>query len=179
MGGLHWYHAHVHGSTRHQVVGGAFGLIVVEDQPRRKVFLHDSAELDGVWRLLTSSNREKLLLAFYDVVTGKWQNGVGRNHSFLLERGEWYRFRVLTQNTLGIASQLSLPRSCDVFRLAHDGVYLFLVPGETSENLSLTGASRIDLAVRCNSSDSFTMAGTDVVGFLSVDDVQVLFVILC
>jgi len=32
MGGTFWYHAHHHGSTYLQVSGGAFGLIVIDDQ---------------------------------------------------------------------------------------------------------------------------------------------------
>ena len=30
-GGTHWYHPHYHGKTNEQVAGGAFGMIIVED----------------------------------------------------------------------------------------------------------------------------------------------------
>ena len=32
MGGTYWYHVHVHGFTNAQVSGGAFGMLIVEEQ---------------------------------------------------------------------------------------------------------------------------------------------------
>ena len=175
MGGLHWYHAHMHGITRAQVAGGAFGLIVVEEQPRAQVFASDSdsAALDGPWLLLTAPDRERLLVAAYDPVAQRWGNAQSPNRTFALRRGQWYRFRLLAQSVLGVASPLALPPGCDCARLANDGVYLFRVPQPLEEGGSvlLTGASRLDLAVRCNASSLFRM-GADVVGVLAVDDEQ-------
>lgn len=33
MGGTYWYHAHKHGNTNEHVAGGAFGMLIIEDQP--------------------------------------------------------------------------------------------------------------------------------------------------
>ncbi len=174
MGGLHWYHAHVHGLTRSQVAGGAFGLIVVEEQPRAEVFARDSPALDAAWRLLSDRRRELLLLAAYDTAARRWADAAGPNRTLALRRGAWYRLRLMTVNVLGVASPLLLDPACEWARLANDGVFLFRVPTPLAPvaPLELTGASRLDLAVRCNAS-AVLRIGADVVARLEVDDVQV------
>merc|ERR1711991_125867 len=47
--------------------------------------------------------------------------------------------------------------------LAHDGVYRFEVPGRTVSEFSLTGASRLDVGLRCLQGGSVFVMGNDVV----------------
>eukprot|EP00941_MAST-03F_sp_MAST-3F-sp1_P002348 g2348.t1 len=52
--GTHWYHPHVHGSTALQVGGGAFGLIIVEDDETRDGLPNWLWKLEGEMQLVIS-----------------------------------------------------------------------------------------------------------------------------
>jgi FtsP/CotA-like multicopper oxidase with cupredoxin domain len=144
-GGTYWYHSHHHGSTEEQVTGGAYGLLIVEDNPI----------LDPT---LPSWTKNELLLQIainWNTLLG---NGKEGDEILDVEAGQWYRLRV------SVVSAVAVPRflifeeditttdgNCDIYKVASDGIWRSEVPGPLPTNYSfaLTGASRADFAIRC------------------------------
>lgn len=186
MGGFHWYHAHVHGSTEaqvkavgrgsecqctyhcQQVLAGAWGLIVVEDQSPERLFASYSAsQLQDAYNLLTAQQHQLLLVAEYNVTQRSWSNAYAPDYH--LRARAWYRMRVLTVNVKGVLNMVQFPPTCRVLLIAHDGVYRFRVPGPEVSEFSMTGASRLDVALLCNSTGTISVGGA-VVATLHVLD---------
>jgi FtsP/CotA-like multicopper oxidase with cupredoxin domain len=149
MGGTFWYHSHHHGHTRHQVGGGAFGMLVIDDgedigteDPNVREFL----------------NNERILIA--DNLRGSRQNvanGIetlrGGGDVYHLNRDEWYRFRILHVNVDShqSGSYIRFGSQCEVYPIAHDGIFRFKVPRTESQNkIFLSSSSRMDVAVKCS-----------------------------
>lgn len=151
MGGLHWYHAHKHPHVAAQVGGGAFGLIRVEELPLTETIAGVMTDAHrGVYEFLTDRTRELFLIA--GMMDDNWVNA---NHNasavYELEQDVWYRMRILSVDPSALPEQMVFPEACQVHALAHDGVYRFEVPKAAASVYPLTGASRLDVAIRCNS----------------------------
>jgi FtsP/CotA-like multicopper oxidase with cupredoxin domain len=168
MPGTLWYHAHHHGSTSLQVAGGAFGLLLIEDDQNYPYtipagvagmeerllaigFLDTSVAGDGNDNLMSGS------LPPTWTVNGK----VGG--SLCMPANEWQNFRVLLADRDARLKTLSVGDQCEVALMARDGVWRTEVPKELPTNsIELTGASRADLAVRCTSDSTISVGGTVV-----------------
>lgn len=169
MGGTYWYHAHHHGSTFLQVSGGAFGQIIIDDSG------------DGIPANVAAMTERQLVVAFLDpaaagtggdtllggtlgptwTVNGKVQG------NFCAPAGEWQHWRVLLADRNATAKTLSVGSQCEVALLARDGVWRTTAPKMlATRSISLTGASRADLAVRCSNDSQITINSSVVANIL-------------
>ena len=141
-GGTYWYHAHHHGHTEEQVVGGAFGMLIVEDN----LALNPDVPK---W-----AANERLLLVHRagGEGTGEVYGNGSPNEVMRMDAGQWYRLRVAIVDAMGEPDYLSFGAGCEVRKVASDGVWRSTVPGPRATRYLLTGSSRADFAVRCSSS---------------------------
>ncbi len=156
MGGTFWYHPHQHRLTNEQISGGAFGLLIV-DEPNPAATL--GVEDAGVLAWLDAS-RELLLVA--SKVSGVRRGNGEANLRLNLVAGEWYRLRILAVDPLALPASLTIgsSSSCEVRAAAYDGVWRSSVPHPTSTNAyTVTGATRLDVAVRCAAGDHDVLYG--------------------
>jgi suppressor of ftsI len=133
-GGTHWYHPHKHHTTAPQVVGGAFGMLIVDDD----------TNLDKVPAYLAD---EKLLQI--SKVNGIVKGNSQRNVVIHMTGNKWYRLRISMVDPLGMEAEISFGAECEVRKVANDGVWLSTLPAEPDNNMLLTGASRADVAIKC------------------------------
>ena len=73
-----------------------------------------------------------------------------------IDAGQWYRFRVslVSANAIPYNFTFADQGTCDIHKVASDGIWRSTVPGPKSSVWILTGASRADFAVRCNTPNS-------------------------
>lgn len=169
MGGTYWYHAHHHGSTFLQVSGGAFGQLIIDDS------------LDGIPANVAAMTERQLVVAFLDpaaagtggdtLLTGSlnptWTVNGQVQGSFCAPAGEWQHWRVLLADRNAMEKTLGVGAQCEVALLARDGVWRTTAPKMLATNaISLTGASRADLAVRCSDDSQITINGNAVANIL-------------
>lgn len=154
LGGTFWYHAHVHELTKRQVSGGALGMLIIEDPvdfaptPRFQLWL----------------DNELLLVASRvgDVFRG---NG-NPNEVIPMIVGMWYRLRIVGADPEVKPKDIIIANPfCDVHRMQHDGVWNTLLPANvvSRHTWTLTGASRLEMAIRCSTEgtyDVFWFGGT-------------------
>mmetsp|Transcript_23862 Transcript_23862/g.39440 ORF Transcript_23862/g.39440 Transcript_23862/m.39440 type:complete len:671 (-) Transcript_23862:81-2093(-) len=184
-GGTHWYHSHIshdhhsHGSSStttsswEQVKGGAFGMIVVDDNGH-DVGTDDPDVLDFLQR-----KQEKIMVLdnSHDMT---WRaNGLHDNdggETYHLVQDEWYRLRILAVNVESHRDQETIAFDgtvCDVRALAHDGIFRFHVPKSKAQSeFLLSSSSRLDVAIRCSDHAEITIgrhAKTTVVATIQVD----------
>ncbi|MBT8049326.1 MAG: multicopper oxidase domain-containing protein [Gammaproteobacteria bacterium] len=165
MGGTFWYHAHHHGSTFLQVSAGAFGLIVIDDQ------------YDNIPATVSSMEERQLVIAYLDpgvagtggdtLITGTlnptWTVNGRINGTLDVPVDTWVHWRVLLADRDAKLKTLSVGEQCELALMARDGVWRTEVPKPLPTNsISLTGASRADLAVRCTGSASISVGSTPV-----------------
>lgn len=165
MGGTFWYHAHHHGSTYLQVSGGAFGLLLVDDQ------------YDDIPQNVADMDERHLVIAFLDpavagtggdtLITGTlnptWTVNGKVAGNLCVPLNTWQHWRILLADRDAKPKTVSVGSACEVALMARDGVWRTEVPRMLTDNsISLTGASRADLAVRC-SADSEILVGGKVV----------------
>ena len=166
MGGTFWYHAHHHGSTFLQVSTGGFGLIVIDDGG------------DNIPPIVANMAEQELLIGFLDpgaagtggdtlvggTLGATWTvNGVV-NGDLHVPSNEWQHWRVLLADADAKPKTVSVGGGCEVELMARDGVWRTTVPKAIPTNsLSLTGASRADLAVRCEEGATTISVGNTVV----------------
>jgi hypothetical protein len=165
MGGTFWYHAHHHGSTYLQVSGGAFGLIVVDEA------------LDGIPDPVANMTERQLVIAYLDpdvagtggdtLITGTlsptWTVNGHVNGNLEMPPNTWQRFRILLADRDAKPKTVSIGSQCEVALLARDGVWRTTAPLVLDDgSITITGASRADLAVRCQANSSMSVAGSQV-----------------
>lgn len=155
MGGTFWYHAHHHGSTFLQVSGGAFGQIIIDD------------ELDGMPENVKLMQEKQLLIAYLDpavagtggdtlmsgTLSPTWTvNGMiaGRG-TVCMPPNTWEHWRILLADRDASPKTITVDSQCEVAVMARDGVWRTDSPLGLSptNSIAITGASRVDLAVRC------------------------------
>jgi len=173
MGGTFWYHAHHHGSTFLQVSGGAFGLIVIDDSA------------DGIPAEVEAMDERQLVIAYLDpdaagtggdtLITGTlaptWTVNGHVNGDLIMPRDTWQHFRVLLADRDARPKTISVGSECEVALMARDGVWRTTAPLDLADNsIKLTGASRADLAVRCDVDSTISVGGTQVAHILVQDD---------
>ena len=162
MGGTFWYHAHHHGSTFLQVSGGAFGLIVIDDSA------------DGIPANVAAMAEQHLVLGFLDpgaagtggdtLISGTlgstWTvNGtVGRD--LCMPPDTWQHWRILVADRDSREKTVAVGSQCEVALMARDGVWRTVAPASLSSNsVTITGASRADLAVKCSADSEISIDG--------------------
>lgn len=166
MGGSYWYHAHHHGSTFLQVSSGAFGLIVIDDGQ------------DGIPANVANMQERHIVLGFLEpgnaagiggdtLISGTfsagWTVNGTANGNICLPPDTWQHWRMLVADQDSRLVDLEFGAGCELALMARDGVWRSQVPGSVTGNtLTLTGASRADLAVRCSSDSTVSVGGTQV-----------------
>lgn len=177
-GGTYWYHPHLHGRSNEQVAGGAFGMLVVEDdadevnewaRPDNELFLLVFSQgKDGGWGGRESDDnrwddrgRRRRLAPL--------ANGAGRE-TFRVLPDHWYRLRMSVVVPQADPDVISFGGGCTVYKVASDGVWHSA--GLTSyegSSFALTGASRADFAVRCGTGSSDISWGGSVVAVVDAN----------
>ena len=170
MGGTFWYHAHHHGSTFLQVSTGAFGLIIIDDGA------------DGLPPNVANMTEQHLALGFLEpgnaagtggdtLISGNFSSGWTINGSVggdvCIPPDTWQHWRMLVADQDSRLVDLEIGAGCDVGLMSRDGVWRTEVPSILSDNtLTLTGASRAGLAVRCNTNSTISVGGVQVANIL-------------
>lgn len=172
MGGSYWYHAHHHGSSFLQISGGAFGMIVVNDKVS-----------DNIPPNVTAMLEKQIVVGFLDTgaagaggdtllggsLPPGWTVNGKKNGNLCVPANTWQRWRVLLADRDAGPKTVSVGSQCEVALMARDGVWRTRVPLSLATNsLSLTGASRADIAVRCSNDSTLSVNG-QVVGNIIVD----------
>jgi FtsP/CotA-like multicopper oxidase with cupredoxin domain len=144
-GGTHWYHSHLHGASWDQVKGGAFGMIVIDDNG------HDVGTQDQ--HVLSFLENEKILVIDNTHNDESFTANGLPQEVFHFVQNEWYRLRILAVNVESHYSQetIEFSDSCQVYPIAHDGIFRFQVPASEPRNtFILTVSSRLDVAIQCS-----------------------------
>lgn len=153
MGGTFWYHAHHHSKTYKQVNNGALGMLIVDDD-------FDALLPPGLVnadRIKTFLSNEVTVFLHYEALNsifGDWYANGEKDAQLDIVDGEWTRFRIAVSNAKASRLDVRIDGPCVTHAIAHDGVYLTEVPSEEVSDVTVTSASRVDLAVRCLSSGS-------------------------
>ena len=142
-GGTNWYHSHMHGNSARQVGGGAFGLLIVEDNPTI-----NPRNLAPAW-----ADYERVLQIFRSAEVGYLSNGQA-SYDVEVERRRWFRLRVSVVDPLAVADRFTI-EGCQYMKVAHDGIWSSSVPQPERPYHILTGSSRADFVVRCDGTGSF------------------------
>ena len=170
MGGTYWYHAHHHGATFLQVSTGGFGLIVIDDGG------------DGIPASVAAMEERQLVIGYLDpaaagtggdtLISGTLSPGWtvnGRvNGTVTVPPDTWLHWRVLLSDTDARTEDVTVGANCEAKLLARDGVWRTTAPKDLpTSTVSLTGASRADLAVRCSGASDISV-GNDTVASIAV-----------
>lgn len=176
MGGSYWYHAHHHGSTFLQVSSGAFGNIIIDDS------------LDGLPANVANMEEKELIIAFLDpgaagtggdtLISGTlsptWTvNGkVAGTGTTCMPPNTWQHWRVLLADRNASPKTITVGDQCEIALMARDGVWRTEVPLNLSpsNSITITGASRADLAVRCSADTNISVDNT-VVANIAVEGI--------
>ena len=165
MGGTYWYHAHHHGSTFLQVSGGAFGLIIIDDAA------------DNIPANVAAMQEKQLVIGYIDPSAAGAGGDVLLNASFgatftvngktnanmCMPTNTWQHWRILLADRDAKPKTVSVGSQCEVALMSRDGVWRTQTPKDLADNsVSLTGASRADLAVRCSADSTITVGNTTV-----------------
>lgn len=129
------------------------------------LIVDDNTNLDKVPAYLAD---EKLLQI--SKVSDKVQGNLHTNEIIHMTGNKWYRLRISMVDPAALPAKISFGEECEVRKVANDGVWLSTVPAEPNNDIWLTGASRADVAIKCQdestithttlSSDSKTMFAT-------------------
>ena len=188
MGGTHWYHSHMVGKSLEQTKGGAFGMIVVEDNlddlgtndENVKAFLQNERVLiiDDTYQKAWTANghiddNDGDEYGYYDDEDdededeGDEEKGNARDktETYYFVQNEWYRLRVLMvgTNSHKAGASLEFGSACEAHAIAHDGILRREVPkSEAQSEFLLTSSSRLDVAIRCSSDASISVNNTPI-----------------
>lgn len=167
MGGTYWYHSHLEGSAWDQVKGGAFGMIVVEENG------HDVGTQDE--NVLGFLENERILIL--DDTYDEWKaNGIASfADTYKVVKDEWYRLRVMIVSVDSYIADVKIKfgDACEVRPIAYDGIMKFLVPGaEAKLEYALTTSSRLDVAIKCqaNADIGINRGNAEIMANIIVDD---------
>lgn len=162
MGGSFWYHAHHHGSTLLQVSNGAFGMIIIDDGN------------DGLPANVAAMEERHMVFGFLDPSTAgtggdtlvggtlapTWTLNGKRDANVCMPPNTWQHWRVLLADRDARLVDFEIGDSCEMALMARDGVWRTEAPKMLTENsISLTGASRADMAVRCTGDAAVSIGG--------------------
>jgi FtsP/CotA-like multicopper oxidase with cupredoxin domain len=169
MGGTYWYHAHHHGSTFLQVSTGGFGFIMIDDSQ------------DGIPANVAAMEERHILIGYLDpgaagtggdtLVSGTLPAGWTVNGKvggdLVIPPDTWQHWRVLLADRDARTKDVTVGANCEVKLLARDGVWRTSAPKDLpTRTVNLTGASRADLAVRCNANSDIEVGNDTVANIL-------------
>lgn len=170
MGGTFWYHAHHHGSSFLQISGGLFGLLIVDDQN------------DGIPSNVAAMTERQLVVGYLDTgaagtggdvllkgsLTPTWTiNGI-INGNICMPINTWQHWRILTANRSSQKVTLSWGAGSEIKILSRDGVWRTVAPlSLNTRTIDLTGASRVDVAIRITGNSTFSVQGAVVANIIS------------
>lgn len=154
--GTMWYHSHLNGRTRKQVNGGALGFLIV-DPPQNKPDYRPSWIQDS----------ERMLL----ITTVRPEGGTevsaanGKEQAIItLVANRWHHLRVAAADPAAHLHDMLFDDNCEVHAAAYDGVWRSVVPHpEASSKYTLSGANRIDFAIKCKANGGMYYDSNDSV----------------
>jgi FtsP/CotA-like multicopper oxidase with cupredoxin domain len=163
-GGTHWMHAHVHMWTEAEVTGGAYGVLLVEDDPNGFEIPMEILNAETFVLVFAHLNIARMRLARFSMVdfgsssynTSSYLTNGFTNPILNIKQGKWTRLRTLhVSPNSAVYTQYPLAAgSCDLVLLAKDGIYLpngpRILGQSVTSNVYYTHASRVDLLIRCN-----------------------------
>jgi len=155
-GGTHWYHSHVHKEALKQVGGGAFGLLIVEDNYRLNPDTPQWAKYDRVLQIF-SKLASGAVMTNGDIGPYVPYASFPNHYEFEVERDRWFRLRVSVIDILGLNGRLRIDPRCTMMKVAHDGIWSSTVPQLPMESYQFSAASRIDFAVKCSIPGEFPL----------------------
>jgi FtsP/CotA-like multicopper oxidase with cupredoxin domain len=173
MGGTYWYHAHHHGSTFLQVTGGSFGLMIIDDS------------LDEIPSNVANMVERQLVVGFLDsdaagtggdtIMDGtfspSWTVNGKVEGDLYMPPNTWQHWRILLADAEGKTKTLTIGPDAELALLARDGVWRTKAPKDlTTDDIKLTGASRVDIAVRANSDFSIKISNKKVANVIISGD---------
>lgn len=160
MGGTHWMHPHLHGSTQKQVMGGAFAMLIIEETDGVLENVEEEKDRENIQQWM---NNELLLIAARAGTSDAFVSNGGNTHTtFDMVADEWYRMRILTIQENGKRVPIKFPEQCEVHAVAFDGTWRFATPElDVQRELNPTGAGRTDLAIRCGPLGQYPVAFND------------------
>lgn len=155
--GTFWYHSHVKGKTEEHVAGGAFGMIVVDDDPQ------DFSDVN-VFAWAYDHQYEHILQIVRiggSTVMGNGGNAIANQayDTMTLKSGKYHRVRVGIFDKQARTDLLEFAGCSHVYQVASDGVWLSqhvpVLPG--GGGVTTHGGSRTDFAVCCDAGESLTI----------------------
>jgi len=172
--GLHWYHAHHHGSTMLHVLNGLLGAIVIEDDDTVPTWLQSMQEQVVVMHYMNLGDLEDV----HDEISSPIELNMDRsitsdefylcNGAYLptinLVANEWIRLRFVHASheaslLMEIVKQGAGGSACEMWLLATDGVAL--ENPRSVSFLAFAPGSRRDIALRCDGDGSFELTGVE------------------
>jgi FtsP/CotA-like multicopper oxidase with cupredoxin domain len=163
-GGIHWMHAHVHMWTEAEVTGGAFGVLLVEDDPNGLEIPIEVLNAETFVLVFAYVDFSRMRTARFSMVsmspsnfsTNSYLTNGFPNPTLNIKQGKWTRLRTLhvSPNAIVNLQYLLAVGSCDLVLIAKDGIYLpngpRILGQSVTTNVYYTSASRVDLLIRCN-----------------------------
>jgi len=146
----------MHELTEPQVMGGAFGLLIVEEAPEILDNVDDATDAANIQAWMDN----ELLLATYKVedLDAYLANGEEESVVFEMIENEWYRLRILHIQSKAERVGITFPDECEAHVVAWDGVWRFDGPDtEPSRQIEPTGAGRTDVAIRCDTAGDYAL----------------------
>jgi len=168
-GGTYWYHAHAHEYTAQQVSDGAFGMIVVEDTDDNDIF--KGTGISGQERTNIKGfldNDKALVIA---KVGNSWYGNGVPEATLNIAPNEWTRLRISISEATASKKDLQITGACagSVHAISFDGVPRNLIPSDPVTAVTVTGASRVDLAIKCMVGEAFVQYGNTVAARLNIE----------
>jgi FtsP/CotA-like multicopper oxidase with cupredoxin domain len=162
MGGTFWYHAHHHGSTLLQVSNGAFGLMIVDDSadnmPVNVAAMEEKHMIFGFLDPSSAGTGGDELVG--GTLAPTWTLNGKRDANVCVPQDTWQHWRVLLADRDARLMDFEIGSDCEMALMARDGVWRTDAPKMlTGNDISLTGASRADIAVRCSADSTISIGG--------------------
>jgi len=171
MGGTHWMHPHVHGSSTLQVAGGAAAALIVTDDNEENDLPTEVTDADEVVLVIQDMNPEEI--AEVSQASGDGMTSVSSSLSeerwfivngqfqpdYAMTTNTWYRFRIIHAGFEDETTGLTIT-GCEMQLLAKDGIYISDFPRAVN-SLPIPSGGRADVMVRCATASTYTMRDYD------------------
>lgn len=165
-GGTLLYSSDFRGKSALQMMGGAFGMFVVEDDPQWLAVSKGYNLPSSVVSFLTDEKAERTIQAYAGFRTFMG-NGNPTGAQVKLIKNQWHRVRVSFVSPEGLVKWAeflgfngALQDACEIRELAWDGVYASQVPFVDSNDplrFAVHGTQRVDYAIRCSATGKFRL----------------------
>lgn len=171
MPGTYWVHPHHHGSTTLHLGGGAALALIVKDPPgylpteienaKDTVLVFQDWDVPELRTVSKQAGDARFLAGLSSIEGGQdiaqrfvTVNGIYQP-TMTMERGIWYRWRVLYAGWQDLVLDLTLEENeanCEMHLLAKDGIYITDYPRSMMEDPSLPvpPGGRADVMIKCD-----------------------------